>query len=206
MIGIYSRFEKTAFSFSSPYAHEVMPVFVEKGKPLFGESGGEAGISGWANQSGVYFQVFDRAQRSWINPAALINPPARAPAIVNVSLRDAQGNIIELPRTAGITQGAYTVLVHAISGAAASPLAPFKIIVSLNGSETGTLALEAFSAQNGIFQMNRGGAIPLRQVYSASPRYEAATAQLIRGLANLEIIVQDISGQTRTANYRFPVE
>jgi hypothetical protein len=46
--------------------------------------------------------------------------------------------------------------------------------------------------------INRNGLIPARQVYANFPAFEAAEVFLTRGQATLEIIVQDITGNSRS--------
>jgi len=196
IISIYSRFDGT----QSP----VIPGQVEKGRTL-----GDSGISGWSSRNGFYFQLFDRKERRWINPAMIIAPPEdmRLPAIIQVRLKDAQGNNLDPSQTKTLSQGRYTVCVEAVTRSAReSPLAPYRIICSLNGSEAGVLNFETFSARDGSLVVNRNGLVPVRQVYAPVPGYEIADVWFTRGQTTLEIIAQDIAGNSRNMVYRLTVE
>ena len=130
----------------------------------------------------------------------------RQPTITQVRLRDAQGRLYDLAQTRNLSQGPYTVLVNAITGNPNAPLAPHRIICSLNGSEAGVLNFETYSVRDGSLVVFRNGLVPVRQVYAPVPGYEVADIWLTRGQATMEIIAQDISGASRNAVFRLTVE
>ena len=198
IISIYSRFEKNF----SP----ALPDRIEKGRLL-----GESGISGWSSQKGLYFQLFDRKERRWINPAMIITPPedTRPPVILSVRLRDAQGQLLDPSVTKNLSQGRYFIIVDTYDTMRLpneSPLAPYRIICSLNGGETGGLNFETYSVRNGSLMVYRNGLVPVWQVYAPVPGYEVAEVWLSRGQTTLEIIAQDIAGNARNVVYRLTVE
>jgi hypothetical protein len=51
----------------------------------------------------------------------------------------------------------------------------------------------------------RNGLVPARQIYSNASAYEAAEVFLSRGQVNMEIIVQDLSGESRNYTNRLVV-
>ncbi|MDR0513053.1 MAG: M23 family metallopeptidase [Treponema sp.] len=194
LISIYSRFDNNSYL-------SAIPNEVERGQPL-----AQSGISGWATQNGLHFQLFDRFQNSWINPSIIIrvNSP-RIPAILQVRLKSASGEIINLPE-ASVRQGRYTVLVNAVIGNPNAPLAPFRITSTLNGSVVGALSFETYFVRDGFLSVYRNGFVPVRRVHAPAPGFEAAEVWLARGQAALEITVQDVSGITRNVIHRFTVE
>ena len=198
IISIYGRFAGDSV--------QSVPDRVEKGRVL-----GESGISGWSSGSGFFFQLFDRKERRWINPSMIITPPedTRPPAIASVRLRNEKGELIDPAQTRNLNQGRYFIYVDAIDTMRApneSPLAPYRIICSLNGSETGALVFETYSARDGSLMVYRNGLVPVRRVYAPVPSYEVADVWLSRGQTTLEIIAQDIAGNTRNVVYRLMVE
>ena len=198
IVSIYSRFEEK-------FSPEV-PELVEKGRLL-----GESGISGWSSRKGFYFQLLDRKERRWINPFMIITPTEdiRPPSIISVRLRDTQGNIFDPSQTRNFSQGRYYVIVNAIDTMLTpneSPLAPYRIICSLNGSEIGVLNFETYSVRDGFLMIYRNGLVPVRQVYAPYPAYEVAELWFSRGQTTLEIIAQDIAGNSRNVIYRLIVE
>ena len=219
LISIYSRYadsraadSRTADSRAADgsagdsIASEAVPfplTQVEKQQPI-----ASSGISGWSAQNGFYFIVYDRRERRWINPAMIVTPlrETRPVQILSVELRNAQGAMVQ---SRSLNQGRYTILVNAASPPAVSPpavrgnpLAPQRIVCSVNGAEAGSLNFEAVSARDGILMVYRNGLVPARQVYENYPAFEAAEVFLNRGQANLEIIVQDAAGVSRSYSNR----
>lgn len=198
IISIYSRFDSSS--------QAAVPNMVERGFIL-----GQAGISGWSSQRGFYFQLFDRKERRWINPALIATPlvDTRPPVIVSVSLRDEQGNFFNPLQTQTISQGRYTIIVNANDTKHSPneiPLAPNRIICSVNGREVGHLSFENYSARGGSLMVQRNGLVPVRQVFAHYPAFELADVWLTRGQTTLEIIARDLAGNTRNAVFRLTVE
>jgi hypothetical protein len=169
------------------------------------------GRTGWSGKSGVYFSLFDRKNRRWVNPSMIISPfqDTMAPVIQSVRLRNADGVLVDPALTRTISQGRYTVSVAAwdtLLSANESPLAPHRLICSVNGSETGQLGFETYSARDGALMVNRNGLVPAREVYAFPGSYEIGELWLTRGQASLEIIAQDVAGNTRNLLFRLIVE
>jgi hypothetical protein len=198
LISIYSRLDET----------EALPALenVSRGRLI-----ARAGKSGMAGESGFYFAFYDRKERRWINPAMIIAPPEDAvpPQILSVELRNGEGQIINPAQARTLRQGRYTVLVNAVDSLGEgrpATLAPYRILCSVNGMEIGALSFETFSARDGVLMAYRNGLVPVSQVYTASPAYEIGELSLTRGQAEIEIIAQDISGNTRSVVFRLQVE
>ena len=204
IISIYSRFDNGGPSDNK--LPEAASGKLEKGSLI-----GESGMSGWSSGKGFYFQLFDRKEKRWINPAMIIRPPedTRPPSIVSVRLRDEQGKLIDPSQTRNLGQGRYIILVDAVDTMRLpneSSLAPYRIICSLNGSEAAVLNFETYSARDGALMVYRNGLVPVRQVYAPYPAYEIADVWFSRGQTTLEIIAQDIAGNARNVVYRLVVE
>jgi hypothetical protein len=194
LISIYSRYDDVSSDkkFSD---QEFSLTHIEKSQPIAG-----SGTSGWSAQNGFYFIIFDRRERHWINPAMIITPvqKTRPPQILSVELKNDQG----VTQSRNLSQGRYTVFVNTVSPAAnpavgGNFLVPHRIICLINGAEIGSLNFEAFSAKDGVLMVYRNGLVPARQIYSNAPAYEAAEFFLNRGQVNMEIIVQDLAGESR---------
>ncbi|MDR2797154.1 MAG: M23 family metallopeptidase [Treponema sp.] len=198
LISIYSRLEDTQ-------AQE-LPEVLEKGTVL-----GMAGRSGWSERRGFYFSLFDRKERCWVNPSMIITPlpDTRSPTIQSVVLRNEEGRIIEPNQISSISQGRYKICVTAADTRISpneSPLAPHKILCTVNGSEIGALTFETYSARDGVLMVYRNGLVPVKQVYAPAPGFEVGEVWVTRGQASLEIIAQDIIGNSQSAVYRVRVE
>ncbi|MDR0688834.1 MAG: hypothetical protein LBG08_00995 [Spirochaetaceae bacterium] len=199
IIGIYSRFKDAAPPPASPYIIKKNMVIAS------------AGQSGWTNQGGFYFSLFDRRERRWVNPSMIITPPedTRPPQIQSVKLKNDRNNLIDLSLTKTIRQGRYTVQVAASDirmNPNETPLAPYRIVCSLNGIEIGVLNFETFSTRDGVLMVYRNSLVPVRQVYVPNSAFEIGEAEFIRGQATVTIIVQDITGNVQNNLYRFQVE
>jgi hypothetical protein len=163
------------------------------------------------NKKGVHFSLFDRKERRWINPTMIVTPLPNSgiPQILSVHLRNSEGTILNMAETRVINQGRHTILVHAaeiFQGTNRSPLAPFRITCSVNGSEIGRLNFETYSARDGSLMVYRNGLVPVRQIYAPYPAFELGTASFTRGQVTLEVIVQNAAGTVRSTVFRFTVE
>ena len=199
LISIYSRYADPTEGGEVTHS-----TFVEKAQQI-----AYPGISGWSSRDGFNFMIIDRRERRWVNPAMIITPVQRLrnPQILSVELKNAQGQTMQ---TRNINQGRYTVLVNTISlpaliGAPGINLVPQRITCLVNGAEAASLNFESFSARDGSLMVYRNGLVPARQIYSAFPAFEASEAFFTRGQATLEVIVQDIAGNTSSSVMRLSV-
>jgi len=179
---------------------------VGEGTPL-----AAAGISGRSNGEGVFFIVYDRMERRWVNPAMIAPPLADAipPQIRGVRLV-ADGGIPEgVDLRQGTVRGRHVIAVDAVdalSGGMGSALAPQRIVVSVNGTEVGNLVFEMISARDGEMFVGHGSSAAVRRVYSHFPAFEAGEVMLNSGQAIIEIIVRDIAGNSASVTQRVSVE
>jgi hypothetical protein len=197
IISVYSRMEKTP---------SALPP-----RPAKGAAVGNSGNSGWSKSRGFYFSLFDRRERRWINPAIIITPreDTRPPVISSVRLEDEEGRLLDPAQVRTIRQGRYSVSAAAFDTLlepGESPLAPFRIICIVNGSEVGALNFETYSVRDGSLMIYRNGLVPARDIYALYPAYKLGGVWLTRGQASLELIAQDINGNTRNVVYRLIVE
>jgi hypothetical protein len=169
-----------------------------------------AGSSGWSRRNGFYFMLYDRKERRWVNASMVITPfPDTAPPqIMGIQLRNADGRLFEGAQLRSVSQGRYTIMVNTVDNREARgvPLAPHRIVCSVNGEEAGSLSFETISARDGVLMVNRNGLVPALRVYSGYPGFEAGEVNLSRGQAILEVIVQDIADNSRSASTRMIVE
>jgi hypothetical protein len=197
LISIYSRFEEPDNTASGR---------IERGTPI-----ARTGNSGWSPGRGFYFILFDRRERRWINPSMIITPfpDTRPPLFQSVQLRNSEGRLFDPARTRNLSQGRYTVSVavsDTMTAPADHPLAPSRIVCSVNGTEIGSLSFETFSARDGTLMAYRNGLVPAKQVYAPFPGFEVGEVGFTRGQITLEIIAQDIAGNSRSAVFRLLIE
>jgi hypothetical protein len=199
LISVYGRYEDDG---ETP---EAAGGSIAQGRPIAG-----SGVSGWSKRRGFFFALFDRRERRWVNPSMIITPlPDRRPPVIQ-SVRLRSGNrLIDPSQTRTISQGRYTIEVHAYDTrmeSGESPLAPHRIVCSVNGAEAGSLNFETCSARDGVLMVSRNGLVPAAQVYAPFPGFEAGEVWFTRGQATLEVIAQDVAGNIRSAVFRLAVE
>jgi hypothetical protein len=196
----------------SIYSHlEDPPATPVPDQPDQGRVIASAGQSGWSNQEGFSFAFFDRKERRWINPSMIITPlPDTAPPVIHsVELIGADGRVFNPASVKNISQGRYTVSVYATDtrlNLQESPLAPYRILCSVNGQEIGALTFETYSVRDGVLMVSRNGMVPVRQVYARHPAFEIGDLWFTRGQATLEIIAQDILGNSRNVTFRLQID
>jgi hypothetical protein len=179
---------------------------VGEGTPL-----AAAGASGRSNGEGVFFIVYDRRERRWVNPAMIAPPLADAipPQIRGVKLVADGGAPEGVDLRQGTVRGRHVIavdVVDALSGGMGVALAPHRIVASVNGTEIGNLVFEMISARDGEMFVGRGSQVSARRVYSHFPAFEVGEAMLNSGQAIIEIIVQDIAGNSTSVTQRVSVE
>jgi hypothetical protein len=198
LIGMYSRFENredNAFS-----------NIVEQGAIL-----AFSGISGWSEQNGFSFTLYDSKEKRWVNPAMILPVllDTRPPVIRQVSLIAQDGRTINPSTQRILPQGRYKIVVDAVDtlvNANENLLAPHRITCMVNGVESGVINMETFSGENGNLMAYRKVPAPAAQVYTLHPFYEVGEVQLSRGQAVLEIIVSDVADNSRNAVYRLTIQ
>jgi hypothetical protein len=218
LISIYSHFEETPESQAGGFTGaDLSTVQVDRNAII-----GRAGNSGRSAFKGFFFAVFDRRERRWVNPSMIIAPlpDTRPPQINSVTLIAEDGrqiSLLRLPRSGAQTaaaqgrigQGRYRIAVEATDTrleAGEKELAPHRILCLVNGAETGALNFETYSARDGVLMVDRKGLTPVSKVYEPHPAFDIGDVWLTRGQATLEVIVQDIAGNERSATIRFAVE
>jgi len=201
LISIYSRYANTVETADEKQSVTQVVML----QPI-----ASSGISGWSSHNGFYFMIYDRLQRRWINPEMIITPvkETRPPQILSVDFQNTHGQLMQ---SRNLSQGRYTIHVNTFSPPARTIqgssviFAPQRIVCLVNGAEAGSLNFEAVSARDGVLMIYRNGLVPAKQIYANHPSFEAADVFLNRGQVNVEIIVQDIAGNTRSAITRIIV-
>ena len=198
LVSIYSRYMDEGRKREQSY--------MELGSPI-----AESGISGWSKDNGVYYILYDRKERRWVNALMVISqqPDTVEPVILSVQLRNAGGRLLEGGQIRNITQGRYSIVVNAadsLLNPRGPRLSPHRIHCSVNGEEIGSLTLDTINAKDGVLMVSRNGQSPAKRVYANYPAFEIGEVQFSRGQANLEIIVLDLACNSRSTLIRIIVE
>jgi hypothetical protein len=208
ILGIYSCFEDTQATAAESLGRAVPrepPVQPQRGLPI-----ANSGISGWSEQQGFSFALFDRRERRWVIPSLIIAPypDTTPPQILAVQLKGSDNRIVP-PGQVRISQDRYTITVAAtdtISPASTVLLAPHRLVVSVNGAEVGALNFEIYSARDGVLLVRRNGLVPVSKVYAPYPAFEIEETWFTRGQTTLEVIARDVNGNERSFIRRLEVE
>jgi hypothetical protein len=206
ILGIYSRLEEPRETGGPVPGRVVSPEpLPQRGEPI-----ADSGESGWAKQRGLYFALFDRRERRWVNPSLIIVPLSddSPPQILAVQLRNSLGEIIP-PGQLRISQGPYSIIVTAVDTLSRSSpvrLAPHRLVASLNGAEVGSLNFETYSARDGVLSLQRNGLVPVSTVYAPYPAFDLGEVWFTRGQTTLELIVRDVMGNESSFIRRLEVE
>jgi hypothetical protein len=198
LVSIYSRYRDEG--------RQQQPSYMDLGTPI-----ARAGVSGWSRNNGVYYILYDRKERRWVNTLMVITMPADTvePSILSVQLQNAGGRLLEGSQIRNISQGKYSIIVNAadtLLDPRGPRLPPHRIFCSVNGEQIGSLSFDTMNAKDGVLFVNRNGQTPARRVYANYPAFEIGEVQFTRGQANLEIIVQDLAGNSRSTLIRIIVE
>ncbi len=180
-------------------------------KPESGEIIGKAGASGWIEGSGMVFQVYDRRAGSWVNPLLLLPPLAddKAPVIRSLVLTRAEKTYV-LGETASLPQGTYKVSVDVADPADSSwtvgPLAPFSIRISIDGVEVAKDVFDVARALNGELMLFALAPVAAGELRTKEGRYVVAERLFNRGRVTIEVRVEDVAGNKRSAAWSVIVE
>ncbi|MDR2576240.1 MAG: hypothetical protein LBC52_07345 [Treponema sp.] len=198
LVSIYSRYRDEG--------KRQQQAYMELGTPI-----ARAGVSGWSRNNGVYYILFDRRERRWVNALMVITMPPDTvePQILSVQLKNAGGRLLEGGQIRNISQGRYSIAVNAadaLQNLRSQRLPPHRILCSVNGEEIGSLSFDTINAKDGVLLVSRNGQTPAKRVYANYPAFEIGEVQFNRGQANLEVVVQDLAGNSRSALIRIVVE
>jgi hypothetical protein len=196
LLGIYGRYQDRSFA--------PIPSLVETATVL-----AAAGKSGWNEQEGVYFAIYDRRERRWINPSVMIpNINDTVPPVIRqVELRNVAGTPINPALVQHIPQGLYRIYVDAVDtmDTGGDLLAPNRITCSVNGAEIGTLSFETLISKNGQRMVYRNGLVEASQIYDPKG-FCLGEIRLTRGQAVLIVEVRDIADNVRSVTFKLTID
>jgi hypothetical protein len=183
----------------------VLPRRIEQSQTI-----AHTGQTGWSDRQGFYFSLYDRKERQWINPAKLATalPDTSAPVITGIELHNSAGTVVVPGQTNRLEQGRWNVFVavNDLMNNNSNLLAPYRIVLLLNGHEVSQLEFEVMPTQNGTLLIKQNGLVPAHRVYAPAPAFDIGTVLFSRGQASLEIIASDFNGNIRSSVFPFIVE
>jgi murein DD-endopeptidase MepM/ murein hydrolase activator NlpD len=196
----------------SVYGHLALDDELASGRKTFFEAAdrlGTIGDSGFTQAPQLFLVIHDMTLEQMVNPY-LVLPPLEEkvrPTIRNVTLHSGTTEI-PLPAPGGVSAGLWDVfadIFDEVSLRYFRPMAAYRVSVYINGQETFLLAFDAIKEKDGILRVYPSKDLSWQQVYAEGWRMRLGSVQLKRGMANLEIIVRDFSGNERSQSFQFRV-
>jgi hypothetical protein len=180
-------------------------------KPKAGDILGRPGNSGWIEGPGLVFQVFDRRADSWVNPLLVLPPLAedKAPIIRSLALsRD--DKTYALSGAVTIPQGTYRISVDVASPSDApwtvGPLAPYVILLSIDGAQTTEDVFDVARASKGRLSFFARSPVASSELRTQEGRYMLAERLFTRGHSTIMVKVEDAVGNSHAASWPVIVE
>jgi Membrane proteins related to metalloendopeptidases len=180
-------------------------------KPKAGEAVGRSGSSGWAEGSGILFQVFDRKAASWVNPLLLLPPRGDdTPPVIRSLAFVSRDKIFVLGDKTSLPQGTYKVAVEVADQAEASwsagPLAPYSIRLSIDGTEASQEVFDQAHGDGGRLMFFASSPVSSSELRAEASRYVLVERFFPRGRSVIEVRVEDAEGNKRSASWTLLVE
>jgi hypothetical protein len=213
LVGIYGRLAQGSITPNDLYQGV-------DSSSVIGTAGRSGAFVGKPQDAGFYFSVYDSRERRYVNSALVLTKMQDSikPVIKNVSLRGEGGQQINLDTMRVASQGMWDVVVTASDTMHPSgpSLAPYRIVVLLNGVENGNLSFATTQTRDGVRSVSRSelsasgttvnGLEPTAKICAYPPGWDAATVQLARGMVSMDVIVSDYAGNSTTASYKLYIE
>ncbi|MDR3200384.1 MAG: hypothetical protein LBT68_02895 [Spirochaetales bacterium] len=173
------------------------------------DSLGTVGDSGLTEIPQLFLAIQDLSLDQSVNPYLVLPPldERTRPAIRNAALKS--GNTeISFPAVEAVPAGDWEVFADIFDEASVRyfrPTAAYRTAVYINGQETFQLAFDAIKDKDGTPRVYPSRDLAWRDLYAGDWRMRLGKVQLKRGMANLEIIVRDFSGNERAQSFQFRV-
>ncbi|CEM62167.1 M23 family peptidase [Treponema phagedenis] len=169
---------------------------------------GQTGSSAWGEPGTLIFQVVDTKKKVYINPLLLLpsfNDTVK-PTIQNILL-ERQNTSIALAQNKIIRQGEYKLFasISDMMQVSGKQYAPFRVSISINGADIGTIPFEIITAKEGYAYL-AGTKLTGKLLYDKPDRLFLGTVSFMSGKTELAITVRDISGNERTESFLLQVE
>jgi hypothetical protein len=164
-----------------------------------GEVIGETGDSGWTYGRQLGFAVMDSEFNQFVNPLLFL------PSIIDTvnpvigGLRFRHGDaVIPLLEGDEVQAGRYDLIadIYDVSGytGGLNPMAPFSVILYINGSETVRYSFEALREAEGTIILQKSEGRSFREIYFSKRGINLGKYDVIPGNMSIEIIAADYAG------------
>ncbi len=194
----------------SMYAHLKAGTLTRNaGKVTPEEVLGRVGDTGYSQGRHLHLSLIDVETGTVLNPLQVLPPLAdRQPPKIRQIYLARQGQVTEVRRAALVRAGGAEVLVEAFDPREGVPflwkLAPYRIVLYLNGQETFRLTFDALQAQNGRLLLG-DKRLPFEKVYDGDWRYRLGGVELVPGDTELQVLVRDFAGNEASQEVRLKV-
>lgn len=172
---------------------------------------GKAGASGMTGDTGLFFGIYDRGARRWVNPFLLLPPWAdkATPQIRGaILLRD--GKSWSLGDVKSVPQGQYLVAVDVSdpldAAHSAGPSVPYFVRLVVNGVKAAERSFDVVSCDAGRQYVGSDSPWSFEDSFLPDGKMLMGSRLLSRGKAVIQVLVRDYSGNERQASWTVIVE
>ena len=197
----------------SIYSHlkagSLLPGIGRRGAVEPGQMIGLVGDSGYSQGRHLHLTLLDSETGTVLNPLQVLPPlPDRQPPrIRQIALQRREG-LLEVRRAAEVPSGKAEVLLEAYDLREGVPfvwrLAPYRIVVNVNGKETLRLTFDSLGADGGRLVLGERR-LPFEKVYESEWRYRMGSVELVPGDTELQVLVRDFAGNETSQEVRLRV-
>ena len=170
---------------------------------------GKTGSSGWGNPTDCIFQVIDQTKKTILNPLMLLPgfKDRHAPNIRNVVLVSQNGQTIAPGSVDAVRQGTYRLYADICDTIdnASTELSPFRITVLINGKEHTLIPFEQMKESDGKLYLS-SPAFTRDTFFSDPTRIFLGEISLIRGQADISLMVKDTAGNERSVLFGLQID
>lgn len=171
-----------------------------------GEAVGQVGNSGFTKGNQLYLQIMDMELRQIVNPLLLLpaledtrRPVIEEPRLLRQGAEQALGPLttVEAGRV-DVVARIYDVSEHLQFR---NPIAPYHVMVLVNGEETFELRYDSLREEDGRFFLSRDGEAAFSQLYHDQWDIRLGSLELMPGEYRMEILARDFAGNEATRSY-----
>jgi hypothetical protein len=199
--GIRSAYGHLAFG-----SVEDMRRTIRQGDPV-----GRVGNSGFSKGNQLYLQITDMELRQIVNPLLLLpaladarRPVVEAPRLLRQGTEQQLGELTTAESgRVDIVARIYDVSEHLQFR---NPIAPYHVVVLVNGEETFELRYDSLQEEEGKFLLSGAEETTLSRLYYGQWDVRLGSLELMPGEYRMEILARDFAGTEATRSFTVRVQ
>ena len=170
---------------------------------------GLVGDSGYSQGRHLHLTLLDSETGTVLNPLQVLPPlPDRQPPRIRQIALQRRDGLQEVRKAAEVPSGKAEVLLETYDLREGVPyvwkLAPYRIVVNVNGQETLRLTFDSLRAEGGRLVLGERK-LPFEKVYESEWRFRLGSVELVPGDTELQVLVRDFAGNEASQEVRLRV-